>query len=295
MRRLVVLVLGLSLGCAAQPVQRRDWSAHDEPGAAALQRERLPPPDVDDPLEPLNRGVWAFNDGLIDWLVAPAGRAYRAVTPRWGRDRLRDFAANLVFPRNFVANLLQGERGGAGRELARFAVNSRSASPGSGTRRPTGSTTPPRPRTSARSWRAGDGCRRRTRPAGDGAERGARRRRPAAGCVARSGLLRLSGQLRLHLRRAGRIDRHLPEPHRQQLRRLRRRPPAVDRRAPACRTRVERSTMPVRARSCQRGADRNAWWVLAKRTGECSRQCGLGIALISTLRQPLESSKRTVG
>jgi len=124
MRRLVVLVLGLSLGCAAQPVQRRDWSAHDGPGAAALQRERLPPPDVDDPLEPLNRGVWAFNDGLIDWLVAPAGRAYRAATPRWGRDRLRDFAANLVFPRNFVANLLQGERGGAGRELARFAVNS---------------------------------------------------------------------------------------------------------------------------------------------------------------------------
>ncbi|MFN8640355.1 MAG: MlaA family lipoprotein [Candidatus Binatia bacterium] len=70
----------------------------------------------------------------------PLGRAYRFVTPRYLRDRLRDFASNLDFPRNFVANLLMGERGGAGHELARFATNTTAGVSASGTRRRTGST-----------------------------------------------------------------------------------------------------------------------------------------------------------
>ena len=43
--------------------------------------------------------------------------------PRFVRDRIDDFAANLIFPRNLVANLLQGSWRSAGTETARFAVN----------------------------------------------------------------------------------------------------------------------------------------------------------------------------
>lgn len=123
--QLVPIGLALLLfgACSAQPVQRRDWSSFDGPGAAVLQQGAPPPPNFPDPLEPANRAVWGFNHGFIEWVAAPVGRAYRFVAPRVARDRLRDFANNLDFPRNLVGNLLQGNRLGAGHEIARFAVN----------------------------------------------------------------------------------------------------------------------------------------------------------------------------
>ena len=111
------------LGCSAQPVKRRDWSGYDGPGAAAFARGTFPPPMVEDPVEPANRVVWSVNDFFIEWVASPVGRVYRFVTPRFLRDRIRDFARNLEFPRNFVANVLQGELGGAGRETGRFLAN----------------------------------------------------------------------------------------------------------------------------------------------------------------------------
>ena len=122
-RLLSILIAAAALAACAQPVQRRDWSAYDGPAAAAFQRESLPPPNFPDPLEPLNRSVWALNHGLIVAVADPVGRVYRLVVPRFARDRLRDFGANLVFPRDLVANLLQAQWREAGDVTARFAVN----------------------------------------------------------------------------------------------------------------------------------------------------------------------------
>jgi len=118
----IFLLVVIAIGCA-QPVRRRDWSGYDGPGKAAFEEGTFPPPMIADPVEPSNRVVWGINDFFIDWVVSPVGRVYRFVTPRFLRDRLRDFARNLEFPRNFVANLLQGEGDGAGRELGRFVTN----------------------------------------------------------------------------------------------------------------------------------------------------------------------------
>ena len=117
------LVLAAALAGCAQPVERRDWSTYDGPAAAAFQRESLPPPSFPDPLEPLNRSVWAVNHGLIVAVVDPVGRVYRFVVPRFVRDRIRDFSANLIFPRDVAANLLQAQWREAGDVTARFAVN----------------------------------------------------------------------------------------------------------------------------------------------------------------------------
>jgi len=122
-RSAALLLLIVTLAACAQPVQRRDWSGYDGPGAAAFHRETLPPPNFPDALEPANRGVWKLNHALIVGVAAPVGRAYRFVVPRFARDRLRDFAVNLEFPRNFVANVLQGDPRGAGHEVARFLAN----------------------------------------------------------------------------------------------------------------------------------------------------------------------------
>lgn len=118
-----VLLLAVAIAGCAQPVQRRDWSAYDGPGAEVFRRESLPPPQFPDPLEPFNRSMWALNHGLIVAVADPVGRVYRLVIPRFVRDRIRDFAANMVFPRDVVASLLQAQWGDAGDVTARFAVN----------------------------------------------------------------------------------------------------------------------------------------------------------------------------
>ena len=57
--------------------ERRDWSGYDGPGAAAFHRETLPPPNLPDPLEPVNRGFWGLNDVLIVGIADPVGVIYR--------------------------------------------------------------------------------------------------------------------------------------------------------------------------------------------------------------------------
>ena len=118
----LALVVVLGAGCA-QPVQRRDWSGYQGPGAAAFHRETFAPPNFPDPLEPVNRSVWALNHAFIVGVADPVARVYRFVIPSYARDRIRDFSANLAFPRNLVANLLQAQWPSAGDETARFAVN----------------------------------------------------------------------------------------------------------------------------------------------------------------------------
>ena len=157
-----IFLLAVLLAGCAQPVRRRDWSGYEGPGAAAFKHSTFPPPMVDDPLEPPNRVFWGVNDFLIQWVASPVGRAYRFGTPRFLRDRLRDFARNLEFPRNFVANLLQGEGGGAGRELSRFATNTTVGLAGLWDPATRWFHIAPARRTSARCSRAGAGSARAT-------------------------------------------------------------------------------------------------------------------------------------
>jgi len=112
----------LALGCA-YPVKRRDWSTFDGPGAAYFHQEELDPPNFPDQVEPMNRSISMVNHVLIEGIAAPVGNVYRVVIPRYVRDRLRDFAANLLWPRNFLANLFQGNMRHAGTETARFGIN----------------------------------------------------------------------------------------------------------------------------------------------------------------------------
>ncbi len=119
---LLLVLLSLVVGCA-QPTLRRDWSGYDGPGAAAFRAEKVPTPNLPDPLEPVNRGFWGLNHIFIVGIAEPVGVIYRALIPPFVRDRISDFAANLIFPRNLLANVVQGRWDGAGRETQRFAIN----------------------------------------------------------------------------------------------------------------------------------------------------------------------------
>lgn len=95
-----------------------DFDFGDESTLAV--KERL----IADPLQPLNRGVFWFNDKLYFYLFKPVARGYRFVVPRPGRVSVSNFFSNLATPVRASNSLLQFKFRALGTELYRFAVNS---------------------------------------------------------------------------------------------------------------------------------------------------------------------------
>src|SRR5580658_7122127 len=79
---------------------------------------------ANDPLEPLNRKTFAFNQHVDQFFIKPIAKGYRRAIPRTGRDGIRNFIRNLHEPIVLVNNLLQGEFKRAGTTLGRFLANS---------------------------------------------------------------------------------------------------------------------------------------------------------------------------
>lgn len=78
---------------------------------------------VSDPLEPFNRLMFKFNDRLYFWVLKPVARGYSFVFPQDARVAIRNFFHNLFTPIRVVNDLLQGKLKRAGKELARFCIN----------------------------------------------------------------------------------------------------------------------------------------------------------------------------
>ena len=81
------------------------------------------PKSVPDPLEPLNRAVWAVNRGLMTDVVKPTSSIYRFVVPKAVRRGIGNFGKNLTYPGRLINNLLQGKWNGARDESYRFVCN----------------------------------------------------------------------------------------------------------------------------------------------------------------------------
>lgn len=82
-----------------------------------------PNADPRDPLEPLNRGVYQFNDAVDRAVVKPVALAYRDVLPSPVRTGVSNFFANLQDAWSFVNNALQLKGEAAGNSMVRFGVN----------------------------------------------------------------------------------------------------------------------------------------------------------------------------
>ena len=80
--------------------------------------------EVYDPLEPMNRAIYGFNDVADRFVLEPVARGYRFVAPVPVRRSVSNFLANLRSPVVFANDLLQGEREKAGTTLGRFMINS---------------------------------------------------------------------------------------------------------------------------------------------------------------------------
>lgn len=99
----------LTAGCAAVP---------KDPAALAAYRE------ANDPLEPMNRKIFAFNMAADKYAMRPIVKGYRKVTTPGFRLKARTFLSNLKTPLTVVNDLLQLNFKNAGRDLSRFVINS---------------------------------------------------------------------------------------------------------------------------------------------------------------------------
>jgi len=92
-----------------------------------------PPPETDraarwaweeanDPLEPMNRAIFAFNQVADKYVIKPVAEVYREL-PADLRKSVRNFVDNLKSPLVFLNDVLQGEFGRAGETATRFFAN----------------------------------------------------------------------------------------------------------------------------------------------------------------------------
>ena len=79
---------------------------------------------IADPLEPLNRFFFHFNDKLYYWVLKPVAKGYAFIFPEEIQILVRNFFDNLRSPTRAVNSLLQGQVKDSSVEVTRFVLNS---------------------------------------------------------------------------------------------------------------------------------------------------------------------------
>lgn len=120
-----LVVGGVFLGCGLQAASAQPPAPAAGEGAPFPQTASAMAgaDDANDPLEPFNRGIFAFNLFVDDYFLAPVAKGYLTVTPAPVRDRISNVLSTLREPRTAVNALLQGDLRKTGDALTRFMVN----------------------------------------------------------------------------------------------------------------------------------------------------------------------------
>ncbi|MEJ0009125.1 MAG: VacJ family lipoprotein [Alphaproteobacteria bacterium] len=79
--------------------------------------------DVYDPMEKMNRGIFAFNTFVDKGLIRPIAVGYRYITPDGIRSRIGHFSDNLREPLNMINAFLQGDFTQGMTSFWRFTIN----------------------------------------------------------------------------------------------------------------------------------------------------------------------------
>ena len=110
----------------ARPTRRRPVHACAGlviPLALAWVASGCATPDRPDPLEPMNRGIFAFNEGLDRYALEPVATAWDWVLPQVVQESIEHFFENLDMPIVLVNDLLQLKFEAAGFDLVRLTHN----------------------------------------------------------------------------------------------------------------------------------------------------------------------------
>ena len=77
----------------------------------------------DDPLEPLNRAVFSFNEVVDDNILQPVAKTYKYITPDPVETGVSNFFGNLGEVSTIANDVLQLKFGQAGNDILRFSIN----------------------------------------------------------------------------------------------------------------------------------------------------------------------------
>lgn len=77
-----------------------------------------------DPLEPLNRKIFVFNDHLDSMVLRPIAVHYKTYTPEIAQRGVSNFFINLSYPKVIINDFLQGKIKQGGADTGRFLLNS---------------------------------------------------------------------------------------------------------------------------------------------------------------------------
>lgn len=132
-----ILVALFTCGCATQAADRApretvevpDEAAAEAGGEAGADDTVVIDPNVvsydeyHDPLMPLNRFVFGFNEIVSRYALVPLGKGYARVVPDVVDRRVDNFFKNASSPISAVNHLVQAEPKRSGINLARFGIN----------------------------------------------------------------------------------------------------------------------------------------------------------------------------
>ncbi len=80
--------------------------------------------DNPDPLEPMNRGIFAFNETVDQYALEPVATAWDFVVPGFAQTGLQNFFEHLQIPTILANDILQGKPDAAYFDVLRFLYNS---------------------------------------------------------------------------------------------------------------------------------------------------------------------------
>ena len=92
--------------------------------AASSQSQAMAQSADGDPLESINRAIYAFNTAFTSVVSAPVADAYRTTLPTDVQTGVDNFFTNLREPVTIVGSALEGDYSNTGNATMRFAINS---------------------------------------------------------------------------------------------------------------------------------------------------------------------------
>lgn len=79
--------------------------------------------DPSDPFEGFNRGVFAFNTGVDDYIARPVAKGYTKIVPDVAQTGVSNFFSNLTYPTVVFNDILQGKIVQSWADLGRLVFN----------------------------------------------------------------------------------------------------------------------------------------------------------------------------
>lgn len=107
---------------AKKPEQSEEDEYSDYIGEEGEEAQGAPL-QIADPIESINRAMFAFNDRLYFWVLKPLARSYSRIIPERGRVSVQNFFTNLQYPIRLASCLLQADFTGAANETSRVVIN----------------------------------------------------------------------------------------------------------------------------------------------------------------------------